>query len=250
MERETIYHGSRLIIKKPVFGEGNPRNDYGLGFYCTQEIELAKEWACTGENSGYANQYELDLSGLNICRISGAGYTILHWIAVLLDNRTFRISNDIAAEGKAYLLDKFLPDVQSHDVIVGYRANDSYFSFAGAFLNNTLSLTQLENAMYLGKLGEQTVLKSRKSFAQVRFVRSESADREIYYPKKNARDKTARSAYRKERESRRAADDLYMLDILRGAWESDDARLRRNISGFRNEQPWRNVRLGRTRLWV
>ena len=64
-----IYHGSRMIIKKPIFGEGNPRNDYGLGFYCTHEIELAKECACTDENSGYANHYELDISGLSVMRL-------------------------------------------------------------------------------------------------------------------------------------------------------------------------------------
>ena len=62
----TIYHGSRFIMKKPVFGEGNPRNDYGQGFYCTHEIGLAKEWACTEEGSGYANQYELDMVGVRV----------------------------------------------------------------------------------------------------------------------------------------------------------------------------------------
>jgi hypothetical protein len=61
-EKTTIYHGSRRIIKEPVYGEGNPGNDYGPGFYCTHNIVLAKEWACTEENSGYANQYELDIS--------------------------------------------------------------------------------------------------------------------------------------------------------------------------------------------
>jgi hypothetical protein len=55
-KKATIYHGSRLIIEKPAFGVGNPRNDYGLGFYCTHDIDLAKEWACTGENSGHANE--------------------------------------------------------------------------------------------------------------------------------------------------------------------------------------------------
>jgi len=154
-----IYHGSRSIIEKPTFGLGNPRNDYGLGFYCTQEMELAKEWACTEESSGYANQYELILSGLSVITLSSKDYNILNWLAVLLANRIFHISNDLAAEGKAYLLDKFLPDVQNYDVIIGYRANDSYFSFANAFLNNTLSLSQLENAMFLGKLEKQTVLK-------------------------------------------------------------------------------------------
>ena len=224
-----IYHGSRLIIEKPVFGEGNPRNDYGLGFYCTMESELAKEWACTEENDGFATQYELDLSGFAVMNLSGADYNILNWLALLLDNRSFRISNDIAAEGKIFLLDRFLPDIRSCDVIIGYRANDSYFSFANAFLNNTLSLSQLTRAMYLGKLGEQTVLKSQRSFERIRFISSETAAREIYYPKKSARDREARSAYRKERGRQRAAESVYLMDILRGGWESDDARLRRNV---------------------
>ncbi|MDR2615418.1 MAG: DUF3990 domain-containing protein [Oscillospiraceae bacterium] len=227
----TIYHGSRTIIERPVFGEGNPRNDYGLGFYCTQELELAKEWACTEEDDGVANRYELDMSGLSVMRLSGEKYNILNWLALLLDNRTFRVSNDIAAEGKDFLLDRFLPDVGGCDVIIGYRANDSYFSFANAFLNNTLSLAQLENAMRLGKLGEQTVLKSRRAFGLIRFIGSEVAARETYYPMKNKRDKDARSSYRRERERRRAAEAVYLVDILRGGWGSDDARLRGNISG-------------------
>jgi len=227
----TIYHGSQIIIKKPVFGEGNPKNDYGLGFYCTHEIDLAKEWACTEETGGYANQYELYTSGLSVMRLSGADYNILNWIAVLLNNRNFRISNDVAAEGKKFLLERFLPDVKNYDVITGYRANDSYFSFANAFLNNTLSLAQLEKAMYLGKLGEQTMIKTKAAFECIQFIRSEVADREIYYPKKSARDKEARAAYRKERESQRVAESVYLMDILREGWENDDARIRRNIPG-------------------
>ncbi|MBQ7366814.1 MAG: DUF3990 domain-containing protein [Spirochaetaceae bacterium] len=42
----TLYHGSERIVETPQFGAGNPRNDYGLGFYCTQHLELVKEWAC------------------------------------------------------------------------------------------------------------------------------------------------------------------------------------------------------------
>ena len=225
-EKVVIYHGSQLIIKKPIYGEGNPRNDYGLGFYCTHDLELAKEWACTEDSSGYANQYEIDLSGLSIIHLSGENYTILNWIAILLNNRNFRISNDIAAEGKAFLLEKFLPDTQNTDIIIGYRANDSYFSFANAFLNNTLSLTQLKKAMYLGKLGEQTMLKSKTAFDNISFIRSEVAEKEIYYPKKSTRDKEARLAYQKERRSQRVVDSVYLIDILREGWENDDTRLR------------------------
>jgi hypothetical protein len=227
----TLYHGSQRIIKIPAFGAGNPQNDYGLGFYCTLEIELAKEWACTHESGGFANQYELDLSGLSVVRLSGADYNILNWLAILLDNRNFRVSSDIAAEGKKYLLDNFLPDVHNTDVIIGYRANDSYFAFASAFLNNTIALSQLETAMYLGKLGEQTMLKSKAAFERVTFIRSEAVEREIYYPKRRDRDETARASYREQRNARRVADSVFMIDILRERWQNDDARIRRNLPG-------------------
>ena len=229
--KATVYHGSQFIIKKPVFGEGNPLNDYGLGFYCTHDAELAKEWACTAENSGYANTYELDMTNLSVMNLSGADYNILNWLAVLLNYRKFRISSDVAAEGKAYLLEKFLPDTSMCDIIVGYRADDSYFSFANAFLNNTLTLERLEIAMYLGELGEQTVLKTKRAFEQIAFVRSEVADREVYYTKRSARDREARAIYRRERGQIRASDSVYLMDILRGGWSSDDVRIRRNISG-------------------
>ena len=164
-------------------------------------------------------------------RLSGGDYNILNWLAVLIDNRIFRISNDVAAAGKAFLIERFLPDVSAFDVIIGYRADDSYFSFANGFLNNALSLAQLEKAMYLGNLGEQTVLKSKRSFEQIGFTRCEPAEHGNYYPKRLARDHEARLAYRKERGSQRAEDATYMIDILRGRWENDDARIRRNVSG-------------------
>ncbi len=230
MNESTLYHGSQKIIRTPVFGEGNPRNDYGLGFYCTESLELAKEWACTEENSGYANAYRFDMTDLSVLNLSDKEYNILNWLSILLQNRIFKISNDLASEGKDYLLEYFLPEYQKFDVIIGYRANDSYFSFANAFLNNTLSLAQLEMAMYLGKLGEQVVLKSRKAFEQIVFSESVLAEKEIYYPKKTARDKEARAAYRRERGNRRASDAIFLVDILREEWKKDDPRLRRNLS--------------------
>lgn len=225
----TIYHGSQKIIKTPVFGDGNPRNDYGLGFYCTENLDLAKEWACTEENSGYANKYNFDITGLSVLNLSSEKYNILNWLSILLENRIFKISNDIAAEGKDYLSKYFLPDYKDYDVIIGYRADDSYFSFANAFLNNTLSLHQLKKAMYLGKLGEQIVLKSKKAFEQISFTEIIPAEKEIYYPMKTARDKEAREAYRREHSNRRASDAVYLIDILREEWKSDDSRLRRNL---------------------
>ena len=41
----TLYHGSESIIEAPEFGKGARSNDYGKGFYCTENIELAREWS-------------------------------------------------------------------------------------------------------------------------------------------------------------------------------------------------------------
>ena len=74
MKSIVIYHGSTKIIEKPVFGVGNPKNDYGLGFYCTENLELAKEWASTEQHDGYANRYEIDLEGLDILHLNQKPY--------------------------------------------------------------------------------------------------------------------------------------------------------------------------------
>jgi hypothetical protein len=188
----TLYHGSSKIIERPVFGIGNNRNDYGLGFYCTLEIELAKEWACNSRTGGFANIYSIDESDLNILYLGAPEYGILDWLAVLVKNRVFSVEAPIVAENMEYLSYHFLPDVGGYDVIKGYRADDSYFTFAVDFLSNTISLRQLNRAMHLGYLGEQFVLKSQKAFGVLKYIRSEPVDGEIFFSKRLDRDKKAR----------------------------------------------------------
>lgn len=225
----TLYHGSSLIIERPQFGKGNPFNDYGLGFYCTETLELAKEWACSMEQDGFANRYSFQTDGLSILNLSDGKYNILNWLSILLMNRKFNLSSDIAVQGKEYLASTFLPTYENYDVIIGYRADDSYFSFASAFLNNTISLAQLERAMFLGKLGEQVVLKSEQAFSHLHFKESIPAVRTIYYPRKATRDSEARTAFLAERKAAPVRDAVYMIDILREEWKNDDARLRGNV---------------------
>jgi len=231
MSEIILYHGSSKIIKQPKFGKGNNHNDYGLGFYCTEDIELAKEWACSSKIGGFANIYLLSASELNVLQLGAPEHGILDWLALLVNNRVFSINAPIIAEGKEYLTKNFLPDISGFDAIKGYRADDSYFTFAMDFLSNTISLRQLSRAMRLGSLGEQFVLKSRKAFEILRFIRSESADGDIYFTKRQERDEKAREQYLKqERKSARLKDDIFMLDILREEMRHGDARLQRNLS--------------------
>lgn len=225
----TLYHGSEKIIEKPLFGAGNKNNDYGLGFYCTESIELAKEWACSSELNGYANKYTIDTEGLKILSLTNGDYHILNWLFVLLQNRKFRIDSDIAAQAKLYIENHFVVEYRSYDMIKGYRADDSYFSFANAFLSNTISITQLERAMVLGKLGEQIVAISKQSFERLHFVEAISASKEIYYTKKLSRDTKAREDFRKEKGRGNIITEKYMLDIIRERWLNDDERLQRVV---------------------
>lgn len=140
---KLLYHGSENIIEKPEFGKGARNNDYGKGFYCTENIELAKEWACAKQNNGYANIYEFEMDGLDILNLNSPEYNILNWLAILADNRTYWQNGSISEQAKKYIKDNFLPDISGFDVIIGYRADDSYFSFAQDFVAGVISLQKL-----------------------------------------------------------------------------------------------------------
>ena len=221
-----VYHGSDHIIEKPVYNGSKRTNDYGYGFYTTESIELAKEWACSDQRNGFANIYEFNPEGLSMLRLNSPEYNILNWLAILTKYRSYWQNGSIAEEAKNYLQQHFFVDPAPYDVIIGYRADDSYFTFAQDFVAGTISLKKLSEAMRLGKLGEQIVLKNEKAFEHIRFVGAEPADAETYYEKKALRDREARRAYRSTRQVSNALNELYMIDIMREGIENGDPRLR------------------------
>lgn len=222
-----LYHGSENIIEVPEYGKGMRNNDYGRGFYCTEDIELAREWACAKNHDGYVNIYEFDMSGLNVLNLNDPKYNILNWLAILADNRTYWQNGTIAEEAKEYVKKHFLIDISAYDVIRGYRADDSYFSFAQDFVAGTISLEKLSEAMRLGKLGEQIVLKSEKAFRQIKFIDKENVSCEICYSKKREREREAKKEYRVRKRADATYHELYIIDIMREGMENGDARLSR-----------------------
>lgn len=223
---KKIYHGSENIIEKPIYGQGKPYNDYGLGFYCTEEIDMAKEWGAMRDKDGYANIYEIETDGLKILDLNDEKYCILHWLAVLLENREFETSSSLAAEAKEYILEHFKVDYKDADAIIGYRADDSYFSFAQDFINGTISYRQLGNAMRLGKLGQQFVLKSKKAFDRVKYIGNEVAEHDEWFAKREQRDKSARREYFDTERNKRQRGDIYITQILDEEMGENDLRLR------------------------
>lgn len=221
----TIYHGSKDVVQKPIYGAGKTYNDYGLGFYCTENIDLAKEWSVNINRDGYANIYQIDDTDLNILNLNSPKYCILHWLGILIENREFDSPSVLAAEAKDYILTHFKVDYQKYDIIIGYRADDSYFSFAQDFLNGTISYRQLGNAMRLGKLGEQYVLKSKKAFDCIKYIGNEPVFASEWYVKKSQRDKAARKEYFSVEKNKRKPDDLYITKIIDEEMTTNDPRL-------------------------
>lgn len=223
----TLYHGSDKIIDKPVFGGGRKNNDFGLGFYCTEDENLAKEWAVSNLHDGFANRYILNSEYLNILELNNSKYTILNWIAILVEHRLFSIKTPIARKAKQYLIDNFSINVNAYDVIVGYRADDSYFDYAESFINNAITVEQLSKAMKLGKLGEQIVIKSETAFSRLKFDGYSIANKEKYYSLRLSRNNEANNTYFDILNE--SNDGLFIQDIIRGNITNEDPRIPRNI---------------------
>lgn len=222
----NVYHGSDHVIEVPLHHGGKRTNDFGYGFHTAADVALAREWACSDNRDGFVNCYEADLDGLSVLDLTTPEYTLLNWLAILANYRTFWQQGSIAEEARAYLKQHFFIDPSPYDVVMGYRADDSYFSFARDFVSGAISLERLSGAMRLGKLGEQIVFKSREAFLHIRYTGAESVSAAIWYEKKIARDREARRQYRRTKTAGTMTGELFMIDIMREGIENGDPRLR------------------------
>lgn len=187
-----LYHGSPNKIVVPKFGLGQERHDYGKGFYLTEDLNLAKEWAvCRPEReSGFVHSFELDTDGLNIFDFEKED--ILCWLCELMKHRN-------AADSKRYrvlsskFIEKYGKDTNSVDVIRGWRANASFFYIAKAFVRDEVDIDILKELMQLGGLGIQFCIKSEKAYQHLHKTGQViSVDYHEFNAKYNERDANAR----------------------------------------------------------
>lgn len=207
-----LYHGSEKIVQKPLYDYGKSDNDYGRGFYCTKEVELAKEWACQKDKDGFVNSYSLDASGLNTLYLNSKKYSVLHWLSILVQNR--EVDDLENREAVEFLKKNYSIDTSKFDLIVGYRADDSYFTFARDFINDAITIQSLTKAMRLGKLGLQVMVKSEEAFNRLQFLGYESVSKSLYYSKYKERDGNARSSY-KELRNQSKSSGLIITEIIK-----------------------------------
>lgn len=198
MGKIILYHGTSNKIVEPVFGGGDDKHDYGRGFYLTENIELAKEWAVCRPNdkNGWVHKYELDCSGIKILDFQERD--VLAWLAELMKHRD-------AADSKRYIMlaakfiDKYGVDTDGYDVIKGWRADASYFYIAKEFVRDNIDMDILEELLSLGGLGIQYCIKSELAFSRLQEINSDliMVNYNEFNDKYNKRDVEARMKMRK-----------------------------------------------------
>lgn len=165
---KRLYHGSPNAAVKPEYGLGDVRHDFGKGFYLTDSPELAKEWSVYRPKSqdGWVHAFDLELNGLKVLDFRQAD-KVFAWVAELMKHRD-------ADESAAYrrrapsFIKKFGIDTESCDVLVGWRADASYFYIVKAFVRGEVDADCLPDLLKLGGFGVQYVVKSQAAYAQLR----------------------------------------------------------------------------------
>ena len=192
-----IYHGSEFIIEKPEYLKGNIHNDYGLGFYCCSHKTLAKEWASKRTGHGYVNIYKIRDDNLQILDLTKPPFdNVLYWISLLMHNRELSSElKELYPRELAYLKKKYLIDISKYDIVIGYRADDSYFHFPESFVKSEITLESLNKIFMAGELGKQYVIISKKAFSLIKFIGYEESfenHKSDYYSRKSKADKSFR----------------------------------------------------------
>ena len=197
MGKIILYHGSPNKVVVPQFGFGEGKHDYGKGFYLTENIELAKEWAVCrpDETNGWVHKYELETDDLRI--LDFQEHNILSWLAELMKHRDASDSRRYKVLSKKFIAEYGI-DTSEYDVIKGWRANASYFYIAKEFVRDNIDIEILEELLSLGGLGIQYCIKSELAYSKLAEVDDGliSVDYSEFNEKYNERDIIARKRMR------------------------------------------------------
>lgn len=193
MLNKVLFHGSPKIVEKPLLYYGKSSNDFGPGFYCTEDRDLAKEWAISYKRNGYLNKYEINIEDLDVLDLTEEEDGLFKWIALLLLNRPISVDLEI----KENFLEQYKPDTFFVDVIIGYRGDSSFFSFLDDFLHSKIDQKTLQKIIKKSELGKEVVLVSQKAIDKLKFIGCETVAYQDCYRLKQIRDEKQRDIFNK-----------------------------------------------------
>jgi len=161
-----LYHGSNLIVEKPILKKQTRGLDFGSGFYLTTKEEQARDFAkiiVNRRKAGFPtiNIYDFDedisRKTLNILSFSGPN---AEWLEFIRDNRL-----------KSYTGNQY-------DLITGPVANDRIYPTLLAFVSGQFNIEAALIAIKPFKLFDQYCFATKKALSLLRFVDSVKLQKE------------------------------------------------------------------------
>ena len=139
-----LYHGSHIEVKKPDIEYSKLTIDFGKGFYLTEDVDMAKKWACNRSRS-VLNSYNVDLSDLRVKTLSPNK----EWLDYVLHYRTGIVSKPF--------------DDTQFDIVIGPTADDKLFTVLDMYTDGLIGDDKMIEVMNCMKLSEQVVFKNQNA---------------------------------------------------------------------------------------
>lgn len=161
-----LYHGSKSHRVEPTHDKGNGISDFGKGFYLYPSHNIASEWASSDrynvepDANVYTHEYNLYLDGLEIFDFRKSD--VLSWVAYVLSHRDVAIESSHRNMVKSFV-DKYAPNTAGYDVLIGWRADASFFYLIEKFVLGDIDVVSLKDILTYKNIDMQAVLKSSKA---------------------------------------------------------------------------------------
>ena len=213
-----LYHGSKAVVKSPIPKGSKPYNDYGPSFYLSLDLDAAKSWACKNDEPGVVNKYEIRNDAFKHLKVldltNKDKYSLLNWVAILIHFKELDpLLIDENSEAIEWL-NKFYIDVNEYDVVIGFRADDSYWLFPEEFIKNNISFEDLGKVYMLGELGIQYAFMSKRAISLLKFAGTIECEESFVGLHKNIV-KEASKQFFNIIHQKKTTSKTYILDLIR-----------------------------------
>lgn len=153
-----LYHGSNVIVDKPILLHQKRKLDFGAGFYTTtnemQAVNFAgKVMKRTKSDTQYVNKYEFNLDS------ASKNLSILHFKSADADWLEY-----VSRNRQGLCQDK------PYDVVYGPVANDDVFRTFIFYEAGAYTKEQTLNALKIKKLYNQLCFSSEKALSYLSFI--------------------------------------------------------------------------------
>lgn len=155
-----LYHGSNMVVEKPILIEQNRFLDFGYGFYTTSNKEQAENFAkkvvVRRGGTSTVNVYEIDDNfGSELLKIKRFNAPDEEWLDFVCAHRNGTY------QGEQY------------DLIIGAVANDDVYRTLQVYSSGLLTKEQALESLKIKKLFNQYVFATNEAISLLKFVKSE-----------------------------------------------------------------------------